>query len=718
MAEPARGGHAGRIVAGALLLAWGALALRAFLGEGVPLAFDAHSHLSRAWLAERALAAGSLPGWSFAWYGGARLFELYAPGYHVLAGGLGLLAGDLVAATKLVLFAGQLASLAAVYALLLRLGVSPIAAAFGALLFLYDAGRWRLLAVIGNHPSVFVYVAAPLLMLAVARAETASRSALRLFAASALAIAAMAVGHLTTTLAVLPALLAFATAEIARAPRGPAATALAALGGGLVAAAALTAWLTVPMLRSLPLVSLSLERTGIGLDLEPVGVALGLTARSFRWVFVASPGAPWCALALAMAVASLRARHARWRPCALGLAASLASIAVLGDRAALGLIFFVAPLCAAALDTVGRAVAERAGPRAALAVQALAVAAVPALERHPEVPLRYDPPGALAVYARIPERGDAGRSFDVTPATGSVDGVYGRSSFSPYWSGRAIPFGGFPQGAPLGVNVQLALAGLLVQELASPRPALSAESRDLLQLLNVAWLVDRSPSPRLARLPLDPETAVRPEPGLVRLAHAGPALFAPRLEALPGPAPIEALVERWRTDPLEGRGQRTLDALSRTARTRDHELFLPLLRDLRIDRAGRRAERFFVAGPGALAPPGGEGAGFAVLEHREGLDEVEVVARAGSPGFVRLAYSFDPGLRVTLDGRPIEAVPDFLGALVVAFPAGRHAIALRAPDAALRGGLLAASGAIAAALVLVWAATSFPPRQATRAPLR
>jgi hypothetical protein len=294
--------------------------------------------------------------------------------------------------------------------------------------------------------------------------------------------------------------------------------------------------------------------------------------------------------------------------------------------------------------------------------------------------------------------------------------VYGRSSFSPSVSGRAIPFGGFPQGAPLGVNVQQALAGVLVQELREKIPVLSEDARDLLQLLHVAWLVDRDSRPGLARLDPDPETALRPEPGLLRLAHAAPALFAPRIEAVPEPAPIERLLARWESDPLAGRGQRTLDALSRTGRTRDFELFVPLLRDMRIDRTKRRAERFFVAGTLAQAVAGDAGSGaFAVVSHREGLETVEIVARAGAAGFVRLAYSHDPDLRVTLDGLPAASVPDFLGGIVLAFPAGQHAIALRPPEARLRHVLIAGSGAIAAALVLVWAATFLPPRQATQA---
>jgi hypothetical protein len=95
---------------------------------------------------------------------------------------------------------------------------------------------------------------------------------------------------------------------------------------------------------------------------------------------------------------------------------------------------------------------------------------------------------------------------------------------------------------------------------------------------------------------------------------------------------------------------------------------------------------------------------------------VEIVARAYAPGFVRLAYSWDPDLRVALDGDAVESVPDFLGGSVIAFPAGRHAISLGAPEANLRLALVAGCGGIAAALVLVWAASFLPfSREATRA---
>jgi hypothetical protein len=688
-----------------LLLACSVVELRPFLESGLPLFFDAHSHLTRSWLASLALAAGAYPTWSFEWYGGYRLFEFYSPGYSLLTAAFGLLGGDIVAATKLVLFAGQLLSVVAFFGFLIRLGAAPLPALFGALLYLHDAERWMVLGVIGNYPTLILYLLAPLLLLAVLRADAEPRSHLRLFASVSLLLSAMAVGHLTNAIQILPGLLAFALAWLwQRLPRPAAARAFAALAAALLASAAATAFLTVPMLADLHLVSLSLDAGGVSWDLEPVAIALGLSPGSMRRIFVASPGAFWCALAIGAGCLSLRSRDPRWRACFAGLGASLLSLALLGERAAISLIFFVSPLCVAALEMASRLAQDRSGRAVAVALQILAVAAVPlwgfARDR---IPLRYVDPQTLAVYLRIPEPGGLGRTFDVTPATDSVDGVYGRSSFSPYWTGRAVPFGAFPQGAPLASNLQLALLGKLVTELAAPQPVLSADGLDLLALLHVEWLVDRDDPPRLARLALDPRAVELLEPGLLRIRHASPALFAPHVDPVAPQIPL--LEAQWAKDPLEARGQRSLDALNRTGTRRDWPLLLPFLRLMRIEREQARADRFFVARN--LSPPRprpGDDAEFAVLAHEEQRLTVKLVARAAQPGFVRLAYSYDPDLELEVDGEATEMTSDFLGAVVLPFPAGTHEIALKAPRSSLRLQLLALGGSITAALAIlgVW----------------
>jgi hypothetical protein len=69
---------------------------------------------------------------------------------------------------------------------------------------------------------------------------------------------------------------------------------------------------------------------------------------------------------------------------------------------------------------------------------------------------------------------------------------------------------------------------------------------------------------------------------------------------------------------------------------------------------------------------------------------------------VRVSQSYDPGLRVELDGEPVDAVADSLGTgIVVAFPQGEHTITILGPSARLRNVLLALSGLIGTGLV-VW----------------
>jgi hypothetical protein len=82
------------------------------------------------------------------------------------------------------------------------------------------------------------------------------------------------------------------------------------------------------------------------------------------------------------------------------------------------------------------------------------------------------------------------------------------------------------------------------------------------------------------------------------------------------------------------------------------------------------------------------------------------VARASAPGFVRLSYSYDADLAVRVDGQPAEFVPDALGAgIILAFPAGAHAIAVDAPRTTQRALLLAASAGLAVGLLAVLAGT-------------
>ena len=334
----------------------------------------------------------------------------------------------------------------------------------------------------------------------------------------------------------------------------------------------------------------------------------------------------------------------------------------------------------------------------------------------------------------IPEGRDPGRSFDVTPATDSVDGVYGKSSFSPYWTGRAVPFGGFPQGAPLASNLQLALVGKLVHGARPRRSPCSPRTPSICsQLLHVEWLVDRSDPP--AARPDRARSARRrcgSSPACFGSAHASPALFAPRLERCRRRAPApKACLRCSRASRRSGRAIRSrlaasasLDALNRTGTRATGRCSCRCCAGCGSSARRHRADRFFVErtlAPGPEPAQTGAGADFAVLAHREQPRDGRRSWRAPrAPGFVRLAYSFDPDLRADdrrRSGDERRRLPRRRRARLPGRDARDRAAARLADPAhwgcsrsAVRSPRLLASSGVGADL--------FSPRLATRAPLR
>jgi len=478
------------------------------------------------------------------------------------------------------------------------------------------------------------------------------------------------------------------------------------------------------------------------LDFDSLASLMGLAPYEYARAFARSQGALWWIVGLAAGLASLRRNERRWRPLTIGLLATLASVVVLGERAAIGIPFFLFPLCAAAFEIAGRWIAALGPTRAANALPALGLVLALLWPRDATIPaVTYEPVKALEVYSRLPRTPMPSRTLDVTSSPISLDGVFGLSSFSPYFSGRSIPFGGFPQAAPLMSNVSLALVSGLVSELRSPKAILSGESADFLYLLGVEFLVDRG-EPRLReKLQLGSESFTqipslktprsigrRRGSQIFQLAHASPAIFAPRLDplpaelatALPGdearPRLLRALESRWAEDPLNTHASASLDPLRRTGARQDAATFEPVLRGLGIDRARGTARHFYVEGavPSREADESETPTEFEVLRHDEALESVGIEARSSHEGFVRLSYGFDPVLRVSLDGRPVEARPDALnGAILVPFPAGQHHVELEYRRSGLRLYLMLFSGLSASGAIL---ALCLPWGRATKGP--
>ena len=148
-----------------VVVGFAAFELRHFLADGLPIFFDAPSHVSRSWMTARALSAGHYPVWSNDWYAGYRLLEFYSPAYYLVTGALSALTRDVVATTKLVLFVGQIGAVLGFYAYVLRVTGRPLAAGFAAVLLIEsveqqsggapesgDRANWR--AVLINAPGL------------------------------------------------------------------------------------------------------------------------------------------------------------------------------------------------------------------------------------------------------------------------------------------------------------------------------------------------------------------------------------------------------------------------------------------------------------------------------------------------------------------------------------------------------------------------------------
>lgn len=704
-----------------LLLACAGWALRDFLGPGLPVEFDAHSHLARAGFVSRALVEGHLPRFGFEWYGGFRLLEFYSPGWYVLVAALGAILGDPVAATKAVLWAVQCLTTLCFYAFARRLALAPLPAALAALLFLASPQRGWVLGVVGNQPNALVYAGAAGFLWVVARGAAPNATTARLVAARSLLLAFMVLGHFQAIL-LFPALLAFDLVRLSE--TAGVRRALAILSGSLAGLAGLVAFVALPMVLDLPIVSLSLDIAGAGMTrpgLHALAAASGLQPILWEHLYVRDHGVVWVALALAGAGLALVRRSPFGRALAAGLAGSALGTLLFGDRAVLALALFLAPLCARLVADVADLVRSLRPGWAPVVEGALALAATAFLWIHPPGGERYGarwaPPDALGIYLELPATATRSRSFDVTPRSLCLDGFYGSSSAAPLVSGRAVPFGAFPQGAPVAVNLSMALLGRLASEL-EDGSRLSEESLDALYLSHVQLLVDRSPEPRLERLEAPAGSVEEQQARRLLLRHASPALFAPRLEPLPADAAPEAgpgreprllavLRSRWRDDRLtESTADPSLAPLARTGRKRDWEALEPVVRAMQIDRRRGVAARLFVDAREASVPNrhdavSAEPGAFQVIDHEETAAVVRVDAHAEAPGFVRLAYAFDPTLELRLDGEPVVAGPDSLGAIVIDFPAGRHEIVMR-PILPVRDlTLLVASGALALALIAV-----------------
>lgn len=146
-----------------LILLLGIIAAHSLLKEGHPIMGDIWPHLARTKLVYQILKEFKIPYWSFFLYCGYPDLQFYGPLYYYIAGIFTLIFGNLLFATKLLLFILHILSGIIMYKLIDRILKNKFAAFIGATSYLFTF--WHLLHILymGRYPVALIYLLTPLM---------------------------------------------------------------------------------------------------------------------------------------------------------------------------------------------------------------------------------------------------------------------------------------------------------------------------------------------------------------------------------------------------------------------------------------------------------------------------------------------------------------------------------------------------------------------------
>ena len=708
-----------------LLGLYAAYWLIGFIGEGLPISFDAHSYVTRSWLVSQAIEAGTYPGWTNYWYGGYRLLEFQGPAYYWITGFLGFVTGDTLESSKYFLWCVQVASVLVFFFFLRYLLKSSFAALFGAVLFLKSSLFSWILGHVGNYPTSIIILCLPLLLLHFAKEADKADRPLALYSGQALILSLMIGVHLSTTIQLLPSIFTFELLYLLLA--GPKRIylrkAILALCAAVITAGVLTAYIGIPLLIHLDQLSLILallEPIKTVFNFEPLFIMAGIHKFSWDFVFICSQGTFLFAMAFVSSLAALYKKDGLGLSLAGGFLVAIVSVLVVGDRCVLAVTFFLCALCAYGLSRIIQAANAGIGSKLIILATLACVIFFWRGSGGSFVFPQYSPMDAFDVYRQIPDSHTRSRTFDLSKTAVSIDGIYGLSSISPYFCSRGIPFGAFPQGAPLSNNISLALAGAWNCDFGERSTIHSKDLLDILYLMHIEFLIDRKNEFKYYSILNHAEGSFLNKE-LYQLESASPVIFSTHLTSLPKEFVVKSsslldevpllsyIMEQWKHDPFstvkipDGAFRPLFRALEKD----DWALIIDLVRDMGIDRKSSCADKLFGVGKVFQNPISerlqknkGE---FDVLHHSEGIQNVTIKIKSSLAGFLRISYTYAPDSIVSIDGKKVECIPDALGgAFIVPISEGIHTLTIEPPDMALRFYLTIAALLLSVILTIIW----------------
>lgn len=728
----------------ALLAAGGFVAVRAYIGLGeFSWGADQPQHISFAHMASRSISEGELPIWTNYLGAGTPYLQFYGFLFFYLTGLVDQLWNDIFASLKAVMAVLHAASGVAMYLLARTLTGSRRAGFIAGMAYVLSFWHYQQVSIMGRFPLSLFYALLPLPFYFFERLSSPGSGANRERLASALAggicLGALALTHpgygfwATLLLAVYVGLRLLAIPGCGR--RGLAAWSAVLFAGGLV----FGGYLTLPMW---------VERGHTGLhsslvDLSSVPVPTWrhvLSWSNYRfWALPPSDinvnwyggyvGLSLATVAAAGAVAALRSGSRvlvlRSLPalCCLGVTVvlvfgyrwepfqSLPVVKMLSaGRYLLFTVFFLALVVGPASQSLMILLRRRRWriPVSTVILVTVAVDLVPttfqqAYWKLPSgIETEMDMFGqTLDLYKPLRARADSlylhgqlpgHRVFWASPEHGySVKGqLYFHSrtpipeSFHPGQVRAAADFV-----SPFAEYFTAVLGGMLSgkTENGSPIPGSVFGTghhevvRSALSMLDVKYLMASDSNGQTA---------------LSDLGTEGPVLVSATILPFPAEQLDQLVASGEPADFMETRG---LDAsFSRALAEAHHTLFL--VANTRVNPQTRVCERIFVLDAGSREL--GTNPAVEVLEHTVRMQRVDLKLRVSEACFARLAYSWFPHLRLTVDGREADPLRTAGGFMAVHLEAGEHRLTLEAELSPLRRVLLAVNLLYMAATVFLF----------------
>ncbi len=683
-----------RLLSGAaplpLALAMAAMLLwfvHALLAPGLIVVGDGGTHVARVNHLAMAIRDGSSLYWDNFFYAGGTLLQFTGPVFHWLATAITLAVGDATTGVKIAAVACRVAAALFMFAFLRRAGLGRTAAALGCLFFAGSFYVTYLVSIRATFPQILILATLPAMLYGIECVLAAPKVFGRGWLVLCLTAIVLIGNHPPTAVMAAVLLGLYVLARIGMdgwrfAPLPSLLLAAVVIGLGsiyfLVPFALEQPW-TAESGLSQPLISLVWPRPAALLNYVVWGRA------GTGPVYTAYIGLSIIACALAGAPFALRARRepaARLWLIAMVLAVLSLFLAGIYVRPSAFTFFFLCIAAAAGVQLLMQAFPARTWIPALVFVVFVIDVAPSALQPF----TRSDARGVEDAGKMLAERAANERVLQVAPGGEFLISV-GPDSTPLNYARVEMLYGPHKPDATKAHNGIVATLDLVADDLAATN-ALGPQSRTLLGMLNVGWVVGLD-GPRMGLPPRYADTIADPVLGPYwRLQGATPVLASGHFEVAERPAAFDA-APFWNGQFAQGAGRDAKAAV------------VALTGRMGVDLAHRQAAALLLPAPPPWPAADGPAPVIKLDAYTVEPGRVRLTVTADRAGLLRLAHPIYPTVSVTRNGTPVAAVGDVFSLIVLPIEAGRNDIEVSASPSLLRRVCLAITGVMVIGLLVL-----------------